>query len=147
MEITASSSQNKLFCSHRRAYFKDTPEERVRLQLLSSLFSLGYPPSLLIVERELAHLPHLQNASGRLPKRRVDAICYTPGTLLPLLLIECKAKRVTAKDVRQLLGYNLYIGARYILLASPEGVNIYSTNNQSHLRLAEIPPFDILLAL
>jgi hypothetical protein len=150
METTASSSQSKLYCPLRKVFLVETPEERVRMRLISSLLSLGYPASLLIVERQISQLPHLLAAAMKLPKRRVDIICYAQnmcisGALLPLLLVECKAGPFTAKDRRQLFGYNLHIGARFFALANSQKVELYSSKDKNSPRHTEIPSFDVLL--
>lgn len=92
------------------------PEERVRQALLRLMVEeLGYPRPLLVVERALAQLPHLQQAEG-LPQRRIDLLAYgkIEGSLKPLLLVECKADRVLPAALNQLLGYNHFVGAPFV---------------------------------
>ncbi len=132
MEITVSSRPNSSFyCQIRKEIVKETPEERVRQATLSSLFSLGYPQALICVERKMADLPHLTANPKKMPNRRVDIICYQGQMLTPLLLVECKAKSFTDRDLRQLLGYNFYIHARFIALVCPHKMHILNTQNQS----------------
>jgi len=92
------------------------PEERVRQALVQLMVEeLGYPRSLLVIERELAQLPHLQQTEG-LPQRRIDLLAYgrVEGDLKPLLLVECKADRVAPAALDQLLGYNHFVGAPFV---------------------------------
>ncbi len=121
-----SSRQNStIYCQVRKDYVKETPEERVRQNTLSSLFSLGFCPSLVLVERKIADLPHLQAHHSKMPNRRVDILCYEGRTLQPYLLVECKSKSFSSKELRQLLGYNYYVGASFIALASPDKVELF----------------------
>ena len=106
---------------------------------LSSLFSLGYPPSLIVVERKMAELTAL---SAAIPNRRIDILCYEGGTLEPLLLIECKANSFGSKELRQLLGYNFFIAAKYIALVGPQKIQFVDV--QSQRELDHFPSYDCL---
>lgn len=131
MEITVSSRQsNTCFCTIRKESVKETPEERVRQETLSSLLSLGYPASLIVVERKMSDLPHISAPKAKMPNRRIDVICYQGATLCPLLLIECKANAFKDKELRQLLGYNFYIQAKYIALVSPQKVQFFDVHGR-----------------
>ncbi|MGE3954701.1 MAG: type I restriction enzyme HsdR N-terminal domain-containing protein [Parachlamydiales bacterium] len=94
---------------------ESTPEEQVRQHLIAQLLKLGYPPSLIAVEKALSELPHLQGQT--LPNRRLDCLCYANAET-PLLLIECKAEALTPDAERQLIGYNGYVGAPYLALVN-----------------------------
>lgn len=94
-----------------------TPEELIRQTLLQKMIEhLGYPKELIAIERKIPHL-----------RRRADLICYTnqidPQNILPLLVVECKAKRFAGgeKALQQLLGYNSALGAPFLSLADEEG--------------------------
>jgi len=98
-------------------------EEKVRQHLLHKMVhELGFPKELLVVEKALSELPHLQGVYP-LPKRRADLLCFAKGlhsehSLYPLLLIECKKEKIDQKALTQLLGYNYYVKASYIALVS-----------------------------
>lgn len=113
----SSRQNNTVFCALRRTYVRDTPEERVRQSTLSSLFSFGILPSLTVVERKIDGLPN----------RRIDILCYESHTLKPFLLVECKARAFSDKELRQLLGYNFYIQAKFIALVSSEKTLVLNT--------------------
>lgn len=118
-----SSSQNKrLFDPIRKKWVTGTPEEGVRQALLSQMLSRGgYPPSLVVVEQALHQMPHLKEPVAKLPDRRFDLVVYrktSSGDLAPLLLVECKAKILDERALQQALGYNHYLGAPFVLLAS-----------------------------
>lgn len=101
-----------------------TPEEHVRQSVLKEMIhTLGYPRTLIAVEKELKELPHLAE-SALPPERRIDILCYGKEIhpaypLYPLLLIECKAKPIDTHAKEQLMGYNTSIGAYFIALAAP----------------------------
>lgn len=99
-------------------------EEAVRQNLISHMVEkLGYPRSLIAVEKELSLLPSLALIpSAELPKRRADIIVFAEETLRPVLLIECKAIPLTPKDARQVIGYNAFVGAPCVALANQSQV-------------------------
>lgn len=94
------------------------PEERVRRRLLRVLVEeLGYPKSRIVIEKELALLPHLQGCI--VPKRRLDLLVYDQE-FCPLIVFECKAKDVTQAALEQVLGYNHVIGAPFVSVVGEE---------------------------
>lgn len=98
------------------------PEERVRRTLIDYLvIDRGFKRSLLITEKKLSLLPHVQ--SENLPLRRCDVICFAKGIhpkyeLFPLVLIECKATKIEKSTFDQVIGYNHYIRSFYIAVAN-----------------------------
>jgi hypothetical protein len=84
-----------------------TPEEGVRQQLILKMIALGYPRGLISVEKQI-------------PGRRFDLVCYRKinEQLLPLLLVECKAGKLTAEAEKQVFGYNHSVGAPFVCLAN-----------------------------
>lgn len=104
----------------RKKWVADTPEERVRQALLGRMVeTLGYPLSLLAVEKELSSLEE-SAPSGR----RADIVCFYPEkeTLLPLLIVECKAAALDERAKNQALGYNFSLCAPFFSLAGPSEV-------------------------
>lgn len=101
-----------------------TPEELVRQGVIRHMIQqLGYPASLIVVEKELSALPHLALSPTKLPLRRADILCFAKGihpehALYPLLLIECKATPITSRVWSQVIGYNHFIGAYFISVAN-----------------------------
>ncbi len=79
---------------------------------------LGYPKSLLGVEKSLADLSHFSFCKSEVPKRRVDVVCFDKALARPLLLIECKAEVLGEACLRQIIGYNYYVKAPLIAVAS-----------------------------
>lgn len=113
-----------LRCAIRKVEVPAHPEEKVRQELLHRMMgSLGYPPGLLLVEAELAGLPHLRLAPMKLPKRRADILCFgkhihPEHPLYPLLLIECKAVPITPQVFLQVQGYNHYVKSCFLGVAN-----------------------------
>lgn len=118
----------KIPCIIRKILVEATPEERVRQHFLAGMIeSLGYPTSLITVEQELKQIPHLRLCDSDIPRRRADVICYGKGIhptepLAPLLLLECKAIPLNTKVINQVLGYNYFVGARFIAVGNQEEV-------------------------
>jgi hypothetical protein len=121
-------------------------EERVREALLELLVgTLGYPRELIAVEKELASFPHLCEVP-HLPHRRVDLVCLGPRIhpdhlLFPLLLVECKVEESNFKAEQQALGYNHYLRAPYVAVATRKGPQLIFPYKRSFL-----PSFSELLA-
>ncbi len=159
MGITVSLNQNSndtLLCLIRREEVQNTAEERVRQALLRKMLEeWGYPPSLILVEKSLSQLPCL-TGQGRIPKRRIDIISYAKdqsGALFPLLVVECKEEReILLCDnapaqavVRQLLGYNYYIGAPFIGVKAAGPLQLYHSGTGQKLECG--PSYTTLLKL
>ncbi|MDB6081246.1 MAG: hypothetical protein JWO53_518, partial [Chlamydiia bacterium] len=130
MGIMASLNQNStLFCLSRKKWIQATPEEYIRQGLLKMLREeWGYPSSLIMVEKEISQLP-IRSQLTKIPKRRLDIVCYGQDEkkgLFPLLLLECKesVSAITQASIRQILGYNYYIGATFIGIACDKGVQV-----------------------
>lgn len=112
-----------LFCPLRKIWIAALPEERVRQALIQEMIqNLGYPLGSLVLEKSLDQLPHLQTQTS-LPKRRADLIVFAKNlhphhVFYPLLLVECKAIALTNKTLRQIVGYNQFIGAYFIAVVN-----------------------------
>lgn len=117
------SAEEQLYCPIRKIWIAALPEEYVRQRILSSMVrELGFPASLLAVEKAIRQLPHLVVSDTRhVPDRRADIICFAKNDqnhLFPLLAIECKAVNLTSKVINQVVGYNHYIRASFIAIAN-----------------------------
>jgi hypothetical protein len=100
-------------------------EDQFRRELIAILRDeLGYPGHLILTEKKLSDLPFLKKQSTA-PNRRLDILVVgkaPSGEYAPLLLIECKAAAITQKAIDQVVGYNHFIHAPYISLASPSQI-------------------------
>lgn len=97
---------------------------------------LGYPKGLIAVEKEIVSL-----------NRRMDILCYRPanGGLAPLLLIECKAEKITIDAERQALGYNDACGAPFIALAGSDEIKTFWREKDKVASVPFLPPFNELV--
>lgn len=137
-----------LFCPLRRRWVKPTPEEQIRQKLVAAMIEKGgYPLSLLAAELPLAQL-----SEGKVPRRRLDLVCFVQakeGGVEPFLLIECKAVALGERALRQLLGYNYFLKAPYVALANGEELLFgeWKEEKLSYSRRAELPSFEALRSL
>lgn len=114
--IVLASWKLKILHLVNRPRMRRFKEELLRQQLLTFLADKKqFPKSLMVQEKKIATLPNIDRKC-RL-RRRIDLLIYTPQCK-PLLLIECKAVPITAKAVKQILGYNYYIGAPCIAIVN-----------------------------
>jgi hypothetical protein len=116
-----------LFCAIRKEWVAALPEEKVRQRILFHMIDQkGFPASLVSVEQSLKHLPHLQAMDRRsVPNRRADIVCFSKGVradLRPLLLIECKSIKLTPSIMSQVVGYNHFVGSRFIAIGNHEEI-------------------------
>ena len=115
--------KSPLVCLVRSVPVHDTPEEQVRQQLLFYLLGpFGCPRSLIGVE---ISLKSLVGCSGRsVPRRRLDIVCFSvhEGSIVPLLIIECKASKPLPSAFFQLNGYNFFAHAPAVALAWPGNI-------------------------
>lgn len=88
--------------------------------MIAQLESLGYPKHLMRTEVKLAKTT-----------RRLDIVCYHPAKegFSPLLLVECKAEKITLKALTQLVGYNYHLKAPLICLASKNQIECYAAGD------------------
>lgn len=143
-----------LICPIRKVAVPALPEERIRVQLLCDLIEkLGYPAYSLAVEKELSQMPHLRSLGSKLPQRRADIICFAKGIhpteeLYPLLLIECKAVKLTGRMVNQIVGYNHFLKAPFIALANQEEIRTgwLERETQSYRFVSYLPTYPQLLS-
>ncbi len=108
------------------------PEEQIRQNLIRDMIDrLGFPKELIVIEKELAELPHLREK--KVPKRRIDLVCFTKkgDILYPLLLVECKAIPLSDRALEQVFGYNYYVGARFVAIANDQGIIMIDGNGEN----------------
>jgi len=129
----------KLFDPIRRRMVAATPEEQVRQSLLQLMIrDLGYPKSLIAVEKELG--TH---------RRRFDIVCYSAGIheLIPLLIVECKALDCSDAAREQAFGYNAVIGAPFVCIAGKTEIHTLWLNGDRIASAPFLPPYHELLAI
>lgn len=75
--------------------------------------------------KESCRYSPFRNAKKKIPDRRIDIVCFAKNIhkdyqLYPLLLIECKQDGKLKGALDQILGYNHYVGACFIAVATSE---------------------------
>lgn len=111
-----------LFDPFRGLWVKASGEERIRQALLRKMVEeLGYPKGLIAVEKSLKEIV----ARSCSLKRRVDIVCFAkapddPSQLFPLLLVECKESSLGRRAMEQVIGYNCFVQAPFVAVASRE---------------------------
>ena len=110
------------------------PEDLIRQVLVDQMVNrFGYPKELLGIEKELSSFPHLKGI--KVPKRRFDLVCFSTQIsqkypLYPLLLVECKAIPLSINALDQVLGYNFYVDASFVAIATGQGLLIADQNGE-----------------
>ncbi len=115
---------NYIWCQIRKKWILWSPEEIVRQSLLNYMVEeADYWPSHIAVEKQI---------SAGHTRRRFD-ICVADRAMNTQLLVECKAPQVQISDasVQQLLGYNLHLRARYLVLSNGHSTWIYDSLKSS----------------
>ncbi|MDR3623678.1 MAG: type I restriction enzyme HsdR N-terminal domain-containing protein [Chlamydiales bacterium] len=142
-----------LFDPIRQERVAATPEEIVRQKLIHHLVNeLFFPKELIAVEKAIATLAYLTLEERRsAPKRRIDLLCFAKNihpnhNVYPLLLVECKAIALNVTMKRQLIGYNYYVKAPYVLLAGSSELFFgwYEIEKKGYVWIDYIPSFQAL---
>jgi hypothetical protein len=142
-----------LYCRIRKTPVEAAPEEYVRQGLLSQMIdTLGYPPGMIAVEKELKQLPHLLSQQSKLPTRRIDILVFAKNIhpsheLYPLLLVECKAVKLNDQVVNQTSGYNYYIQAYFVALANSDEIKTgwYDRKRGEYVFIPYLPSYQDLV--
>ena len=140
--------EEKVYDPVRSTWVLATPEEVVRQKWLEVMTNhLSFPKELIVVEKKLSLLPHLEVGLS-LPERRVDILAYTQeeGALKPLILIECKCISLTEKALFQVKGYNDFIQASYVAIANENEISMGYTNQEGEFEMLDfLPAYSLLL--
>ncbi|NGX49648.1 MAG: hypothetical protein K940chlam5_01247 [Candidatus Anoxychlamydiales bacterium] len=127
-------SNSRIYDPIRKTYVLALPEEKVRQKLIHNMINeLGFPKSLIAVEKDLLSLEHIKQKEFASKKRRADIICFAKDidenySIYPLLMIECKAFKLNSKTIDQVLGYNHYIKAFFVAIANEYEIITYWYN-------------------
>jgi hypothetical protein len=147
-------SREKIYCAIRKEWLESSPEEIVRQEVLHRLVErCGFPLSCIAVEQQLKQMPHLRLSHTQFPNRRADIVCFAKGIhptfdLYPLLLIECKAVKLTSKVINQVVGYNHYLQAFFIAAVNQDEVRLgwIESTTKTYTFIAQMPSYTELLA-
>lgn len=145
----------QIYCPCRKEWVALTPEETVRQKLFQYLTkSLNFPISWIVLEKALRQMPHLtlNPENHEIPNRRADLICFAKGIhkehdLYPLLMIECKAVKLTDSVMNQVIGYNYFVGAYCIAAVNATDIQFgfYDKIKSQYAFISYIPSYDDLL--
>ena len=149
--VSSDPNNDKLWLidKMRGVAIRATPEEKIRQKLLHVLIEeLFFPKEYVVVEKALSELPHLKGKHA--PKRRLDILCYFPNhdQLLPLLLIECKKSGGGEQALKQVSGYNYWVGAPFVAIANQECILLkYLDIDSNEMVIKEgLPSYQDLIA-
>jgi hypothetical protein len=146
--------EKTLYCSIRKEFVTSLPEELVRQRLLQHMLNdKGFPESLIVVEKALKQMPHLSGVNlMHIPDRRADVICYGKGIhlacdLYPLLLVECKAVKLTRRVINQVAGYNQFVKACFIAIVNDIEIQTgwFDTKQGQYTFIQGLPSYKDLL--
>lgn len=148
-----SDLTEQVYCLIRKTWVAAQPEELVRQRLLSHMIhNLGFPPSYLVLEKELRQMPHLEANSQQIPDRRADLICFGKDIhpkfpLYPLLLVECKAIKLSSKVIDQVVGYNHSMQAYFVAIANGQEIKTgwYDKEKKEYTFVNDLPRYTELL--
>lgn len=138
-------------CFIRKTPISALPEEQVRQALLKRMVQeLAFPSSMIALETKLNLIPQLSK-NQNLPNRRSDILVFTnraDHSLVPLLIIECKAVPITQKSLSQVLGYNHFIQAPFIGIANREKFYLtwYNKKEKQYQYIDYLPCYQKLIS-
>lgn len=143
------TEQKTLLCRIRKEPVAALPEEHVRQRFLSYMIDeKGFPPALIAVEKSLRQLPHLTSDDRKnVPDRRADILCFAKDMkghgLYPLLLVECKAVKLTSAVISQVVGYNHYVRASFLAVVNQDEMRMgwYDPNKKEYQFVNDLPPY------
>ena len=150
MSLFVAPNCQTIFCVVRKQWIAATPEEQIRQRLILYMTQeLGYSLSHIALEKPLHQIVP---AFSSLPKRRIDLVVFAPNLhplypLYPLLLIECKAVKITNKMIRQLLGYQYYLRSCFFGLVNKEEtyISYFDSTTGNFQTMTSLPSCDVLL--
>jgi predicted type IV restriction endonuclease len=110
VKIRQQAGVSEVFDIIRKKWFRLSPEEWVRQNMLHYLLLKKYPASLIAVEKEIK--------LGELTKR-CDVVVYSRKAL-PFMILECKEMNVTLseKTLAQVLRYHITLPAEYLIVTN-----------------------------
>ncbi len=144
---------SKVYCVVRKKWVSALSEEIIRQAIILKMTQeLGYSLQGFALEIALHQLPHLAGSSQKLPQRRADIVYYTKeksaeNAHYPLLLIECKAVPLNPKVIRQVVGYNYYVQARYIAIANEQEIQLgWKDKDDNYAFIHQLPTLQSILS-
>ncbi|HBG87121.1 MAG TPA: restriction endonuclease subunit R [Marinilabiliaceae bacterium] len=140
VQIRENKGKKQIFDVIRKKYVALTPEEWVRQHFINYMVNLGYPASLMAIERMVI-------VNGL--KQRADIVLHNRKGE-PALIVECKAPEVTINNdtLAQAARYNIPLNVDYLVVTN--GLTHYCIRldkaGLNHEVLRQLPDFDIINA-
>lgn len=134
LQIKSEKNKNYVFDPIRKKYVVLTPEEYVRQHLIQYLLELGYPSSLMSIERSLP------NSS-----KRYDIVIYGRSGN-PLMIVEVKAPSVTLSEqtLDQLGSYLMLLSTPYMMISNGISHHFLARESSEIVKYQQIPKFSTL---
>jgi Type I restriction enzyme R protein N terminus (HSDR_N) len=132
--IREEQGRRQVFDEVRRKWVALTPEEWVRQNMIRwMVVTLGYPASLVAVERELM--------LGSL-RKRFDIVVFD-RLQKPWMMVECKAPEVALGEgvLMQVLRYNLSIPVPYLVISNGNECHAAHRTEEGLAWLTEMPVY------
>ncbi len=132
--IREQAGKRQVFDTLRRNWVALTPEEWVRQNIVRWLtVTLGYPSTLIALERELA--------LGEL-RKRFDILVYDREHR-PWMMVECKAPEIRLGEpvLKQVLTYNMSIPVPFLVVTNGNECHAAQRTGGSLVWLTEMPSF------
>ena len=98
---------------------------------------LAYPKGLIGVEKSLSQI--VKGSSVR----RADIVAFgkIKDSLVPLLLVECKAETIDEDSYCQIHGYNSFLAAPFLCLAHSGGIRTFWKELGAIRSVPFLPPY------
>ncbi|AXY75478.1 restriction endonuclease subunit R [Paraflavitalea soli] len=132
--IREEEGKELIFDELRRLWIRLTPEEWVRQNFLQYLVqTMGYPASLIAIERELK--------LGEL-RKRFDVLVYNRQHQ-PWLMVECKAMEVNLDEsvLQQVLRYNIAVPVPFLVITNGHYCAGFEKRGQQLQAIGTLPVF------
>lgn len=131
--IRITEGKQMIFDQVRKKFVLLTPEEWVRQNFIQYLIKVKeYAGPLMAVEKEIR--------LGEL-KKRCDIVVYKNN--IPWMIIECKEPGVPVneKTFRQILGYNIALKVKYLILTNGEHTFGVKSDGDQVAFISELPEY------
>ena len=132
--IKTENGKEFIFCVIRKRWLVISPEEWVRQNFLQYLIDvLGYPASLIAVEKQLSY--------NQL-KKRFDIVLYKDA--IPFMIVECKEMNVPLSEstILQVLQYNATLQAKYMVITNGNYCKGFVRKSERFEEIDSLPFYD-----
>lgn len=134
LKIRADNGSSQVFDVIRRIWIPLTPEEWVRQHFIQYLLSIGYPASLIAVEKQII--------VGELTKR-CDLVVYSRDAK-PFMIIECKQMNVPLSQevLEQALRYHIALQPSHLIITNGSFTMGFRKEAERFVPAMEFPSYE-----